>query len=265
MNHAAIRLLTAAVWAAVSLCAQQQQRPPIFETINCIKVTRGKGAEYRQFLREETHKFMQARADSGEIAAWVLLRTVIPAGADARCDYVSITSHVGTPVAPMSREAAGAALQKVGLNPVDYFAKRDQLSRLVSTEIWRQAIFTGRPQKGNYLYTNFMKVHNLQEYAKFEREVWRPMAEQWIKEGSMSGWVMNVAVLPGGTDLKYAALSVDIFPNWEATFKPRNTRSMFSNVHTGKNYQETMAGLSKLRDLARRELSVIEDMVTPAK
>ncbi|MCC6341473.1 MAG: hypothetical protein IT166_04710 [Bryobacterales bacterium] len=266
MNRAAIHTLAAA-FAAVSLCGQQQQSPSIYQTVNCIKVTPGKGPEYLQLARDATLKFMQARADSGEITSWVLLRSVIPAGAEARCDFATLTTHSGSPALPMNRESAAAVFRKAGLgiSTDEYVAKRNGLSRLVSTEIWRRALLTGHPEKGNYLYTNNMKVHNMKEYAKFERDVWLPMAEEWIKEGGMTGWGVSVAVLPGGADVKYAARSADIFPNWEAAFKPRNLQAMFAKVHAGKDFEETMSGLSKLRDLARRELWVIEESVMPAR
>lgn len=266
MNRSAIPILAAA-FAAVTLCGQQQQSTPIYQRAVCIKINQGKVAEYLQFVQDATLKFMQARADSGEITSWVLLRSVIPAGAEAHCDFVALTTRSGSPVAPMSRESAGAVLRKAGLgmSAEEYVARRDSLSRPVSTEIWRRSLLTGHPAKGHYIYTNFMKVHNMPDYAKFERDVWLPMAEEWIKEGSMSGWGVSVAVLPGGTEVKYAARSADIFPTWDAAFKPRNLQETFAKVHAGKDYRETMSGLSKLRDLARRELWVILEIVTPAR
>jgi len=169
----------------------------------------------------------------------------------------------GAPRAPIGREGFEKALQKAGVSmPVsDWYAKRDSLSSLVSTEMWRPRIRLGAPQKDHYLFLNYMKVHDAPEYIDFENNVWRPMAEEWVKEGSQSGWVFATKVLPSGTDTTYAAYSADIYPSWDAAFKQRSVRTTFDKIHSGKNFQQTMDRLPKLRDLARRELWVVVERV----
>jgi hypothetical protein len=255
-------LSTSAIVMAGQLLGQPQ--PVYFQTLNCIKVLPGKRAEYRQFVEDTTRKVMQVRADAGEILSWTLLRSVMPAGEEARCDYMVSSMYEGTPRAPIGREEMDSQLKKAGvkMNASDFAAKRDTLTRLVSTELWRPRIRVGQPQKGHYLFLNYMKVHDAAEYFDYENTIWRPMAEEWVKEGSLSGWVFSTKVMPSGTDTVYAAYSADMFPSWDAAFKTRPMQAMFNKVHAGKNYQQTTARLTKLRDLARRELLVVEDRVT---
>lgn len=262
MTTRLLLLTTSAFVLAAELCAQQQ--PAFFQSMSCIKVLPGKFGEYRQFAVDTTAKLMQTRINAGEAVTWTLLRAISPAGSEARCDYMSSTIYEGAPGEPQGRPELEKGLQKaeVKMTASDYFAKRDSLSRLVSTEIWNVRIREGQPQKGNYVFLNYMKVHNTPEYIKFENEVWRPLAAQWIKEGAQSGWIFATAMLPGGTDLKYPAYSADIYPNWKATFQARNTAEIFKKAHPGKDAQETMANLGKLRDLARRELLVIEERIS---
>jgi len=249
---------------ASGLLAQTQ--PSGFFSTACIKVNAGKGSEYRQFVSDYSHKMMQVRMEAGDIAGWTLLRSVIPAGEDARCDYVSITNFKAAPPPPPGPEGVERALQKAGLKltAAEFFAKRDALTRLVATEMWRSQIRVAASEKGDYLYVNFMKVHKMNDYVKFEREVWKALAEAWVKDGAMRGWSFSTAFLPGGTERQYAAASVDIFPSWEAVFKPLPFAETFKQVHPGKQQNETMSELVKLRDLARRELYVVHDKVGPA-
>lgn len=255
-------LTTSAFVLAGELCAQQQ--PRFFQSLACIKVLPGKFIEYREFAGDTTAKLMQARIDAGEAATWTLLRAVTPAGSEARCDYMSSTIYEGAPGEPQGRPGLEKALQKAGvkMSAANYIAKRDSLSRLVSTEIWNVRVREGQSQKGNYVFLNYMKVLNAPEYIKFENEVWRPLAAQWIKDGTQSAWLFATAMLPGGTDLKYSAYSADIYPNWKAVFELRDTTEAFKKAHPGKDYQETMGKLGKLRDLARRELLVIEERIS---
>ena len=54
--------------------------------------------------------------------------------------------------------------------------------------------------------------------VKLEKEVWQPMAESMVQAGVTSGWSVNVQVLPGGTDLPFQAVTVDVYPSWDAVF-----------------------------------------------
>jgi hypothetical protein len=56
-------------------------------------------------------------------------------------------------------------------------------------------------------------------------------------------------------------VSADIYPSWEAVFKARSLKEMFDKVHAGKDYEQTVGGMGKLRDLAQRELVYIEERV----
>ena len=261
-----MRTLPLSVCAAALLAASlqaQQQPPPPYQTVVCTKLRPGKtAAEYRQFVTDTTLKVQQARAEAGEIVSWSLLRSVMPAGDEARCDYLSSTLTEGPP-REQRLELLAEGLKKAGVKSTtaEYIARRDSLTRLVSIELWRPVIRVGQPQKGNYLYLNYMRVHDAAEYRKFENTVWKPMAEEWVKTGAMSGWIYAVKQLPGGTDVKYAALSADIFPGWDALFKGLGTQGMFAKIHPGQNYQETMERLGKLRSLAELQLLVIEERV----
>jgi hypothetical protein len=260
---ASLLLLTAsAVWMTGGADAQPPQSN-LYQTVLCIKVTPGKTAEFRQLVNDATKPMMQARANAGEFASWTFLRSVMPAGSGARCDYSFSTVYEGIPPAPDGPEALPKWLEKAGvkMSAAQYLAKRDSVSHLVSRELWRPRIRVGTPLKGNYAYVNYMKVHDMPGFAKFENEVWRPMAEGWIKDGSQTGWIFSTALLPGGTDVKYAAYTADIYPNWAEVFKTRSTEEMFKKVHPGKDLQQTFAPQTKLRDLAERHLVVVEDRV----
>ena len=81
----------------------------------------------------------------------------------------------------------------------------------------------------------------------------------------MRGWVLARPVLPGGTGLKYQAITVDVMPSWNAVFSPRSAEKMFKQVHADKEYAPMMQKITKARDLDLRELMFVEDKIVPAK
>src|SRR5260370_2574837 len=122
--------LSVALVVTFPVTLSPQQAPSGYHTVACIKVKPGKGAEYRKWAAEKTHKLQQANADSGRISAWFLLRYVMPQGSLAACDYLSISLFPGAPPAPMELDELGAALKKSGLatSAQEYVDQRSSLT-----------------------------------------------------------------------------------------------------------------------------------------
>lgn len=256
---------------AAQLPGQQSTQPPAApsysQTLTYLKVAPGKSNEFLRVTREEGMKVAQVRADAGEIITWTLLRSVFPAGEEARADYVISVISEGPPRAPTGSSGLEANLKKAGIamSSNEYWARRDGVVSRVASELWRIRERVAAPQKGHYIYLNFMKVSDATAYNDFEAKVWRPMAEAWVKEGSMSGWLFATKVLPGGSDTAYSAYSADMHPTWDAAFAARSMQAMFEKVHPGKSYQEASSSMPKLRSLAKRELWVVVERVEKSK
>jgi hypothetical protein len=245
----------------------QPTTPRPYQSVVCLKLQPGKtGSEYRQFVGETAVKLNQTRADAGEIVSWSLLRAIMPAGEDARCDFMQSTIRETTPPLDPTPDSLAAALEKarVKMTAAEYLARRNSLVRLVSSELWRPVIRVGQPHKGNFIYVNYIHELNAAEYRKFENDVFRPMAENMIKDGKMTGWLFGLKQLPGGTDVKYTAMTADMFDTADAalTFGGAMMQAAFEKAHPGKDYQQDFGRVGKLRNLAQRQLFVIDERVT---
>lgn len=91
--------LVALIGGVATLVAQQPQQPnqptapQYHQTISSVKVPAAKRAEYMK-LMETNRKVAEARIAAGEIISWTLLRAVMPAGEEARSDFmISILSE----------------------------------------------------------------------------------------------------------------------------------------------------------------------------
>lgn len=247
--------------------AQRPAAPVYTQSLTYLKTAPGQGNAWLKMTREETVKTAQVRADAGEILSWTLLRSVYPAGEEARADYIISVLTEGPPSAPRGEGGLESDLKRAGLKMTssEYWAKRNGIVTRVASELWRIRERVAAPQKGHYIQLNFMKVNDASAYNDFEEKVWRPMAESWVKEGAMSGWLYATKILPTGTETAYPAYSADMFPTWEAAFARRSLQAKFEKVHAGKSYQETMAAMPKLRSLAKRELWVVVERVEKTK
>jgi hypothetical protein len=262
-------LLCAAVAAALAttLVAQQPTSATGFHTVGCFKVKPGSSDDFHKFITEDSHKIAQARVDIGEITTWYLLRSVLPQGASAECDYLIVTMFPGAPHL-LTPEVLTAAIKKAGLSisAQDYINRRNTLTTLVSVAVFQNLTFVGAAKKNDFFRVNYMKVPNVDDWAANEKKVWKPLAEAFQKDGLLDGWSINAQVLPGGSDLPYQAVTVDVFPSWDAIFaSDPQFAERFKKVHPDRELGTTFEQFEKLRTIESIKVFELEDVITAAR
>jgi hypothetical protein len=260
-------LVCAALATAFSTTLVAQMSSPSttgYHSISCIKVVPGKGAEFTKFMAEDIHKYAQSRVDSGAITAWLELRTVMPAGSEAECDYVLVSFYPGLPNEPLSDAALTAALHQAGLqmSAQEYSDRRSALSTLVSNNITQYQVLVGGAHKGDYLVFNSMKVSDVGEWVAYEKKVWQPIAEAMVKEGVRTAWAVNVQIFPMGSQDKTLASTVDVYPTWASMFTDPGFDARFKKVHPDMEFGTTFEHFQKLRTIESTVLYHVEDAVS---
>lgn len=254
----------AAISAAFSITLLAQQ-PLGYHTVACFKIKPDKSAEFHKFLTDESHKLAQGRVDDGEITGWILVRSVVPQGESAECDYLSISFFPKTPHL-LDPDRIAAAQKKAGMpgSPQDYLTHRNAVSKLVWVSIFRQQAAVGSPKKGDYLRVNYMKVSdaNFDDWIAYEKKVWQPVADALIKDGKGTAWSLNVREMPAGSDAPFQAVTVDSFSSMDGVFEPDpQFFDRFRKVHPDMDARAAFAGFEKLRTIGMVELYTIEDAV----
>lgn len=262
------RLLAAAALAAsFALPVAAQQQPVGFHTIACVKVRPGQASNFREFLQGDVQKYAQARISSGAIAAFMVLRAIMPAGSDGQCDYAIVTFYNGAPPAPMGHEEFLAALQKAGLDPQQYIRKRSETSELVSSHLTQYQVLVGSAKKGDYLVFNSMHAKDIGAWVDWEKKNWQPFAEAAVKQGLLSAWAINVQIFPTGESDHDLVSSVDVYPTWDAVFNQTQAyRDAWTKTHPGVDPAAFFNDAGKLRTIEHTALYQVDDMIaTPTR
>jgi len=268
IRRAILSVAVAAAFCLPLLAQMEQQGATGFHTVACVKVKTEKNTEFRAWVASDLRKYAQSRVDTGALSEWILLRSVQPQGTSAQCDYLSISLYPGAPPEPLSPEALDAALKKAGLTMTaqQFMDRRDSLTTLVSNSVFQNRAAEGSIKKGYYLLVNYMKSANVDDWVAFEKKVWQPVAEALLKDGMTAGWSLNVQVLPGGSDLKFQGVTVDIYPSWDAVFKQDpQFIERFRKVHPDMEFGTTFEQFEKLRTIESIQLFSVVDLVTAAK
>ncbi len=264
------RLFACAAVAAFSATLLAQQASTGFHAVACLKIKPDKTTEFRKWAAEELHKYAQSRVDSGVVSTYYLLRAVLPTGTSADCDYLSIAIYPGLPPEPLGLEELGAALKKAGvsMSGQEYVDRRNSLSTLVSNGVFQTQMYAGASKKGDYFDVSYMKASSIDDWLAFEKNVWKPLAEQMIKEGMQAGWSVNLAVMPTGTEMPYQGVTVDVYPSWDAVFKAQIDPAFidrFKKIHADMDPNKTFTDMEKIRSQTWSRLYVAEDMITSMK
>lgn len=201
--------------------AQEQSGSPGFHSVSCVKVRRDKSADFKTLVDGDFQKFAQSRVNSGAISAWIVLRTVIPAGHDATCDYAFVSFYPGLPSAPLGDDEMTAALKKAGISTslADMRQRQDAAGYLVYNSLDRTALQVGQAKKGDYIIVNVMSVPDVGAWVANEKKLWQPIFEDGVKDGSVDGWSVVEQFLPRGDKDWGTTYTVDIYPSWDAMFK----------------------------------------------
>jgi len=259
-----------ALVATFSIPLFAQQAPSGYHSVACLKVKPENNTDFRKWIAGDARKLAQSRVDGGAFGQWLVLRSAIPTGTSAECDYLVISMYPGIPPAPLGMEDLDAALKKVGITATaqQYVDRRTALTTLISNNMFQNQASVGSFKKGDYFVVNYMKVanDNFEEYVAWEKKVWKPLAEAMAKDGIRTGWSLNTRVLPSGSDQPFQAVTVDVFPNWESIYKDdAQFVERWHKVHPDLELGTTFEKYEKLRSLSMSQLYVVQDLIQAGK
>ena len=246
--------------ATACLPAASAQDKPDYVQHFCVKAVSGQLPAIGGMLPDLT-KMMQVRVDEGSLAWFAALQAVIPAGTSARCDYIFAYGYAGYPPEALGRAQAEAIFKKANIAGTfaELLAKRDRTGTLVSNDLLRVARngkVGGNSDKGGYVRLNLYKIkpgHSAADWVKLETEGWGPYAAAMAKERAGLGWRAETLVMPSGSGLPYNAITVDLFPNWEATGGSGNS-GLWDKVHPDLKSADYMAKVADTADRYKVEL-----------
>lgn len=259
----------AALATVLSATLVAQQAPTGYHSISCVKVKPGKSAAFHALLDGDVRKVEQALVNSGSISMFLELRTVIPAGTEAGCDYVFVSFYPGFPSTPRTDEEETALLQKAGVKSTlgEWRDQHQDAGSLVSNNITQYQALVGTGKKGDYLVFNSMSVTNIGQCVADQKRLWQPFAEEGVKEGAQDGWAVNIQRFPNGAKDMSLVSSVDIYPTWDAMFNyfGHGFMTRWNKVHPELKLEDAIAQLNKSCRIDHTVLYKEEDVIAPSK
>lgn len=222
--------------------AYGQSQPVGYVRDLCVKARPGKILQLRAFMLDPVAKVAKYRTDTGTYSWVAIAEAVAPAGREARCDFRIVYGSNGFPEEASRMTAEELKKAGVGMTVEQRDAKRDELSYLVATDYWVSRDVVGSSVKGGYVRINYFKTKPgmAAEWMRAEQNGWKQMAEVFAKEKPGTGWGLYTLSMPGGAEMPYNAMTVDMLPDWAALGAPGRQRATWNKVHPETDYSAYM-------------------------
>jgi hypothetical protein len=253
-----------ALAAVLPVTLAAQQAPMHTYSVLCVKVNPGQNAAFTSLVSGDLHKLEQARVDSGALSGWLVLRTVMPAGRAAKCDYSLVAFYTGWPKPGMNDAELKAAMQQAGIAMTqdEWDQKLRELGYLVSDGLDETLDLVGEAHVGDYLVYNSMNVTDVGAWINWEKKMWDPLAQSLVKSGKLSGWAMNIQMFPRGAQDPDLESTVDIFPSWEAFVQAReNYQAAWKAVHPDADMMTAMGQFGRVCTIEHSVLQKVVDQI----
>jgi hypothetical protein len=252
-----------AMMAIPFLVVAQEQNPTVFALVEFMKVKQGDGQKYTDLERNYWKKIHQERVKKGEIVRWSLYGVRF-AGSDD--DYNFVTTTIVSDPNKLENPYEGIDASKIlAGEDVDKIMKETAESRqLVKSNLVRMVSSVNSasgPAPFKYIQIDFMKVkpENNASYLDVENNVWKPVHQQFIKDGSRAGWALWQAVYPSGAGMEYQYVTSNYISDFSKLMSA-DYNEAFTAAHPGGNTDKLMEDTDKSRVLVKSELWQLLDI-----
>ena len=257
-------LVLAFVLGCLPMMGNAQNEPTVFAIVEFMKVKPDNEAKYLDIEKNVWKPLHQERINQGKITGWVLYR-ILYTGTDDPYNYATVTlfDKAENLEDPWSGIEAQKILPKrdVDKDMIETSKSRDLVKSNLITRL--DAVYPeGGPGAFKYIQVDYMKVKpgNEAAYVDVEKNIWKPIHNEFIKAGSRVGWSLWSQVFPGGSALDHQFVTVNYFPDFQKIGVADYTAA-FGKAHAGKNIDEFDSKTANSRDLVRSELWQVLDVV----
>lgn len=269
MKSYAIALLLAILCCqAVSITAQTATPEPTrYHVLSYIKVAPGKHAEYLK-LEQAWKKIHAAKKKAGRMEGWALLDVLSPSGASCEYNYVTRNTFQGNDQLADFFEGAYMPDNWQSLltkEEIDLVNRTDEIRTLVKNEVWSAVDGTMAPDLSDakisvFNYFDFPEGKTSADHIKMEQDIWKPIHDARVKDGTMKGWVLLQMQFPFGASMPYQDATVDLYKDMKQLMAPWFD-SYFAKVHPGKNVADLLKATGEAARLVKGELRLRIDVL----
>jgi len=254
-----MKKLGTVVLAASSAALSWAQAPPFqFIQVDYMKVAPGKGSEYVRLERELFKPIHADRVNNGKIVSWNLWAVRLPGGSGAPYGYATSTGFANFAAMESSYQGTDVAKIHPNLAQGELGARASAARDLVRSDVLSVVAATeGEPKSRKYATVHFHKATPGKggDYVRALREYWKPLHDQLVTSGKITGWVATAVRYPGGSRRPHDFVTVMFYDSFAAIENP------YQGADTAL-MKEAVARSEPARQTVRTELWTLLDRLS---
>lgn len=205
----------------VMLSFAQSNEKPTYYYVNYYQADRGKTSEYIDLIKTYASKIWKEKVKAGDITSYSLY-SVGASTEDGGYNLVSIQS--GSSINDFSKTSTSDLMKRAfpGMDDAMLTALANKYTSLrvpVKTEIYKHIAAIHSPDQ-KYVEINFMKTlpGKEEEYVRQEKEVYKPIHQEFINNGKRTAWYFNQLIAPLADNSKYNYVTSNYFNDWDKSY-----------------------------------------------
>lgn len=257
-----ITLALAFVFVCLPRISNAQNDPTAFAISDLMKVKPGSEDKYLDLERNFWKPIHQERINQGKISGWILYR-VLYTGTSDLYNYVTVTFFDNP--AKLENSWAGIDAKKIlqGKDVDKAYNETLQCRDLVRSNLIMkidEAVPETNSGPAKYIQVDYMKVKpgNEGAYLDAEKNIWKPVHQEFIKAGTRVGWSLWGNVYPAGSGTDYQYVTANFFSDF-SKIGAADYDAAFKKAHAGKDIDALNLKTGNSRDLVRSELWEVVD------
>ena len=239
---------------------------PIYVAVEYTKVAKDKTSDYLE-VEKIWKKIHQKRVERGLIRSWYLYK-VQNAVQDAR-DYQYVTVQVFDSFAKLENPYPDDVFTDVYPGPeLSGYMKRTGESRdLIRSEIYHlesAAMDVAKRSEHPTIAVNYMQAApgKDEDYSRTEREIFQKLHQERIKRDILGAWFFLSRTFPGGSEVPYSYMTLDVFPSAEKAKEDKYPDDLLKAVFPDKDLSKVAGDVDAIRRIVRRDIWQSLDRVT---
>jgi hypothetical protein len=225
--------------------------------IDYVKISQDKVSEYLK-LEERWQAVHEARLEKGLIISWGLYEVMFTGTADLY-NYATVTVYDNLDMYDRSWDInfLTESYPEMDDHEIDEFYRQTvETKNLVRNVVLSQLISTATdPGKlPAYVLVNGMKVvpGGNSEYLAMERDVFKPIHEEGIKQNARAGWALWEKFYGGNySDFQY--VTFDAYYSFKQ-IEDDITPPLFKKLHPNKDFNDVLKSANNIRTIVSREI-----------
>lgn len=225
-------------------------------------------------LQKKWQPLHQDLVNEGEMVYWGLFEIAYPRGSAQRYNYATIRIYDDLPVIEhtLQENRYQTAYQKNHTGDWAQFRAATTESReVVKGELFEIVSTTGHDYHtmGRFIEMDYMNTPEGGEgiYVTYENTYWKPMQEQRIAQGLMTGWDLWGLKYPSGSGQTYDFATVNFFDTYSDLSAPDYPPEVISGAHpdfTEGRFEILAIETITIRSMVEMQLWIRLDQTTTA-